>query len=219
MEVGTRRALLKAGLKTMAATAGLLAAPRVVGQGTLIGETRFAPSTVPRRSNPVRPVLLAAAMAALKAHGDAVKHDRIAIADFAAPSSQPRFHLLDVKSGMARPLLVAHGTGSDPDHSGWLQRFSNDFDSNATCEGAFVTTEFFEGEHGSALRLIGLDPTNSNAMDRAIIVHGAWYANPDMLFKWGKLGRSNGCFAVGEAVLADVLLHLGVGRMIYSAKI
>ncbi len=29
--------------------------------------------------------------------------------------------------------------------------------------------------HGRSMRLEGLDPTNSNALSRAIVVHGAWY--------------------------------------------
>ncbi len=40
-----------------------------------------------------------------------------------------------------------------------------------------------------------------------------------MIAKWGKLGRSEGCFAVGEADLERVFLRLGAGRMIYSAKL
>ena len=31
------------------------------------------------------------------------------------------------------------------------------------------------GAHGRSMRLEGLDPTNSNALSREIVVHGAWY--------------------------------------------
>ncbi|MBO9712794.1 MAG: murein L,D-transpeptidase catalytic domain family protein [Sphingomonas sp.] len=168
----------------------------------------------------VRPELFRKAIAALDRHSMAIaSHDRIAIADFSLKSADPRFHIINLGTGQCETLLVAHGMGSDPDHTGLLQRFSNDPGSNATCEGAFVTSDYYTGQHGASQRLLGLDTTNSNALDRAIVVHSAWYANPDMIQKWGKLGRSQGCFAVGEADLETVFLKLGQGRMIYSAKV
>ncbi len=86
-----------------------------------------------------------------------------------------------------------------------LERFSNASGSNASSEGAFVTGDYYVGKHGRSQRLAGLDPTNDNAMERAIVIHGAWYANEDMIAAHGKLGRSQGCFAVGETCLkADV---------------
>ena len=176
-----------------------------------------APVTSPRV---VRPELLRRAMAALDQHGSRVAHrDRIAIADFAAPSAKPRFHLIDLQNGTSKSFLVAHGSGSDPAHTGWLQRFSNQDGSNASCEGAFATADYYVGKHGRSQRLMGLDATNDNALARAIVVHAAWYSNPDMVRTHGMLGRSQGCFAVGEADLADVFDRLGQGRLIYAAKV
>ncbi|URW76352.1 murein L,D-transpeptidase catalytic domain family protein [Sphingomonas donggukensis] len=168
----------------------------------------------------IRPELFRRALASLDQHrGTLAKHDRLAIADFAASSSTPRFHLVDLVDGSSTSLLVAHGSGSDPAHTGWLQRFSNDDGSNASCEGAFLASDYYVGKHGRSQRLIGLDPTNNNALSRAIVVHGAWYSNQDMLATHGKLGRSQGCFAVGETALQTVFDALGEGRMIYAAKV
>ncbi|UZK66600.1 murein L,D-transpeptidase catalytic domain family protein [Sphingomonas sp. M1-B02] len=168
----------------------------------------------------IRPELVKRAVAALDRHSMRVpSHDRIAIADFAAPSYRPRFHLVHLGSGTVESFLVAHGIGSDPEHTGLLHRFSNEVNSEATCEGAFLTDEYYVGKHGHSQRLRGLDPTNNNAYDRAIVVHSSWYANSDMIAKHGKLGRSQGCFAVGEQELAKVFERLGPGRMIYSAKV
>jgi hypothetical protein len=168
----------------------------------------------------LKPALLRQALAALNRLGSAIPfHDRIAVADFNAPSSQPRLHLIDLPSGATTALLVAHGSGSDPEHSGWLQRFSNDPGSYASSEGAFLASEYYVGKHGQSQRLIGLDPTNDNALTRAIVIHSAWYANPDMLQTHGQLGRSEGCFAVGDDDLAQVFQRLGPGRMLYSAKV
>ncbi|RJF93811.1 murein L,D-transpeptidase catalytic domain family protein [Sphingomonas cavernae] len=166
----------------------------------------------------VHPNLFAAAKGALDRHVGRVQRDRIGIVDFASPSSQPRFHLVDLGSGATTTLLVSHGSGSDPGHSGWLERFSNVPGSNASSEGAYLTGDYYVGKHGRSQRLIGLDRSNDNALARAIVVHGAWYAEPTMIGRTGKLGRSQGCFAVGDNQLRQVFDHLGQGRLIYAAK-
>lgn len=226
-----RRALLKNGLVlagAMAVPSAVSAAHRITAKSLKPAEPPFTPlpgrsvaAAVPvTSSRVVRPELLRRALASLQRHGREVQHrDRIAIADFTAPSSRPRFHFIDLVSGASTSMLVAHGSGSDPTHSGYLSRFSNQPDSNASCEGAFVTDDYYVGKHGRSQRLIGLDPTNSNALSRAIVVHSAWYSNPDMLRTHGQLGRSQGCFAVGEKDLAQVFARLGQGRMIFSAKV
>lgn len=229
-----RRALLKNAL----VLAGALAVPGAAGaQGRLTsGDLRpmrqpplpnhptYA-SPIPAEpilasSRVVRPALLRAAMTSLQQHGSRVRQrDRMAIVDFAVGSSEPRLHLVDLVSGHSTSLLVSHGSGSDPSHSGYLQRFSNAFNSNASSEGAFLTDDYYVGKHGRSQRLIGLDPTNDNALGRAIVVHSAWYANSDMIRTHGMLGRSQGCFAVGENDLDRVFANLGPGRMIYAAKV
>ncbi|MEP9360274.1 murein L,D-transpeptidase catalytic domain family protein [Sphingomonas sp. KR3-1] len=180
----------------------------------------LAAARVPGVPEGIRPELFKKALAALNRHSMQIQsHDRIAIADFATSSNNPRFHVVNLGTGQVERFLVAHGVGSDPEHSGMLQRFSNEVNSEATCEGAFLTADYYVGKHGDSQRLLGLDPTNNNALDRAIVVHSAWYANPDMIAKHGKLGRSQGCFAVGENELAKLFERLGPGRMIYSAKV
>jgi hypothetical protein len=165
------------------------------------------------------PKLVRRALSALDQHSKAiVLRDRIAIVDFLAPSSEARLHFLDVGSGEPTRLCVAHGTGSDPQHTGFLQTFSNAFGSNASSEGAFLTDDYYVGKHGRSQPLVGLDPTNNNARDRAIVIHGAWYANADMVQEHGKLGRSQGCFAVGENDLANVFGYLGKGRLLFAAS-
>lgn len=187
--------------REIATAAPLPSLPRNVGNGTL------------------DPQLLRRALAALDEHAKLISHrDRIAIVDFSAPSSAERLHFLDLANGRVSHLLVAHGSGSDPHHTGYLERFSNVSGSNASSEGAFVTRDYYVGKHGRSQRLAGLDPTNDHAMDRAIVIHGAWYANADMIQAHGKLGRSQGCFAVGENCLKDMFDHLGTGRLLYAAR-
>lgn len=167
----------------------------------------------------VNPKLLQRALAALDEHSGKIKaRDRMAVVDFSAPSSEARLHFLDVVSGKSFRLLVSHGSGSDPGHTGYLKSFSNAVGSNASSEGAFLTSNYYVGAHGRSQRLIGLDATNNNALERAIVVHSAWYANDDVVAAHGKLGRSQGCFAVGENKLDDMFDFLGEGRMIFAAR-
>ena len=167
----------------------------------------------------VAPGLLRRALDALELHGDLIAHrDFLGIADFSLPSRSPRFHLLNLGDGSVRSHWVAHGRGSDPGHTGWLERFSNEPRSNATSAGAYRTDVSYLGAHGHSMRLEGLDPTNSNAAARAIVVHGAWYVSEEIIGRCGMLGRSEGCFAIAHASLEEVLTRLGPGRLIYAGK-
>ena len=166
-----------------------------------------------------KPRLFPRAMAVLDAHAGRIPlRDHIGIVDFSQPSREPRLHLVDLRSGQVESHLVAHGSGSDPERSGWLQTFSNQPDSNASSRGAFVTGEGYVGKHGRSRRLIGLDPDNNLAEPRGIVVHAAGYVSEAMASAQGLIGRSQGCFAVSEDVIGDVLEKLGPGRLILAWK-
>lgn len=153
-------------------------------------------------------------------HGPIIcNHDRMAVVDFSAPSRMPRFHIIDLVNGRRRALLVAHGRGSDPDHSGWLERFSNAPGSKASSAGAYLTGDLYIGKHGRSRRLVGLDDGNSNAEARAIVIHAASYVTPALADNAGKLGRSEGCLAVAQDNLEEILATLGPGRLIYVDKV
>jgi hypothetical protein len=165
------------------------------------------------------PRLLRRALDALEQHQESISsRDFVGVADFSLPSRTPRFHLVNLADGSVRSHLVAHGRGSDPSHTGWLERFSNEPHSNATSAGAYRTGSLYVGAHGHSMRLEGLDPTNSNALSRAIVVHDAWYVNERMIGDFGMLGRSQGCFAVADSSLSEITACLGPGRLIYAGK-
>lgn len=158
-------------------------------------------------------------MAALDTHTDRVVYrDRIGVADFAQASREPRFHLVDIESGEVSTHLVAHGNGSDPGHSGWLQRFSNTPDSNASSRGAYLTGEEYIGKHGRSRRLAGLDRDNDLAESRAIVIHAASYVSAAMVAAQGRIGRSQGCFAFADDALGEIMEKLGPGRLIFAWK-
>jgi hypothetical protein len=167
----------------------------------------------------IAPGLLRRALDALERHRDGITYrDFIGVADFSLPSRAPRFHLVKLTDGSVRSHLVAHGKGSDPSRTGWLERFSNEPRSNATSAGAYRTGSVYVGAHGQSMRLEGLDPTNNNALSRAIVVHAAWYVSEEMIGYSGMLGRSQGCFAVAGSSLSEITARLGPGRLIYADK-
>ena len=173
----------------------------------------------PQCSN-VNPKLLARALAAMRRQSPHLRAtDRLAVVDFTLPSRKPRMYLVDLTARTVHSELVAHGLGSDPDYTGWLIRFSNVPGSLATSAGGYVTGPAYIGEHGHSLRLRGLDATNSNAQDRAIVIHSAWYVSQERALSTGKIGRSDGCFAVAQPSLERVLSHLGTGRFLYAEKL
>ncbi|RPF71859.1 twin-arginine translocation signal domain-containing protein [Aurantiacibacter spongiae] len=144
------------------------------------------------------------------------RSDMVGIADFGLHSSLPRFHFVDLEGGRVESVLVAHGSGSDPEHDGWLNGFSNLPSSWATSKGAYITWEWYEGRYGTSVRLGGLDPTNDNAFPRAIVMHPADYVTPAHVAEWGRCGRSNGCFAFGPEVFPQALTRLMGGRLLFA---
>jgi L,D-transpeptidase catalytic domain len=179
--------------------------------------TRRAFAQSDKVSGQIAPGLLRRALDALERHQGSISYrDFIGVADFSLPSRAPRFHLVNLADGSVRSHLVAHGRGSDPSHTGWLERFSNEPRSNATSAGAYRTGSVYAGAHGHSIRLEGLEPSNSNASSRAIVVHGAWYVSAEMIAFSGMLGRSQGCFAVANSSMPEFMTRLGPGRLIYA---
>ncbi|MFK4005184.1 murein L,D-transpeptidase catalytic domain-containing protein [Qipengyuania sp. NPDC077563] len=147
------------------------------------------------------------------------KKDIVGIADFGLHSSQRRFHFVDLENERVQSFHVSHGTGSDSQHDGWLKRYSNIEGSEATSRGAYMTRSWYTGRYGTSIRLDGLDPTNDKALPRAIVMHQAEYARPEHVDRWGRLGRSNGCFALGPDQFDYVLLKLSGGRLLYAESL
>jgi hypothetical protein len=166
----------------------------------------------------IDPTLFAKAKAALDQHKIAPR-DTMAVVDFSKPSNDERFYLVDLMSGEVEAFRVAHGRGSDPDHSGFVEMFSNDFGSHASSNGAYTTGDYYQGKYGLSMKVRGLDWSNYNAEPRAIVIHNAWYAEDDMIGLHGKLGRSEGCFAMSRENQWKTMRKMAGGRMIYADKL
>lgn len=147
---------------------------------------------------------------ALKAYLKA-KHEGIAaknlvtIIDYSKPSTERRLWVIDVKrEKVLFNTWVTHGRNSG---STQATSFSNKPGSLKSSIGVFLTTrDPYVGSNGYSLRLIGLEPgVNDKAYERAIVVHGAWYADKKVVQKYGTLGRSWGCPAVSTSTVRPLI--------------
>ena len=171
----------------------------------------------PRAGSPRDRVLLETAKRELDRAGDAIwRRDIVGIADYGVHSAKRRFYLVNMDREEVQSFHVTHGAGSDPEHDGWLNSYSNVVGSNATSRGAYVTWEWYQGRYGTSVRLGGLDDSNEAALRRYIVMHRAAYAEPAHLKRWGRMGRSNGCFVFGSDDFRQMLLNLSGGRLLFA---
>lgn len=139
----------------------------------------------------------------------------LTVIDYSLPSTAKRLWVMDMPT--RRVLfheLVAHGEGS-----GDLEAvsFSNRPGSRCSSLGLFRTEDIYAGRHGASLRLEGLEPgINDNAMDRALVIHGAAYVNPRIAATYGRLGRSHGCPALDRRVNRPIINRIKGGSAVFA---
>lgn len=157
----------------------------------------------------------------------------VTLIDYSKSARQQRLYVFNMETGAHWKMHTTHGSGSDRDGDGIATNFSNVSGSNATSLGFFVTGNTYMSTAGQsavinskgqvvrvaakarpAMRMIGLSPTNSNALSRAIVMHGAWYINPEK----GIFGRSQGCPAVTNENMDRLIQILPGGSLMYSFK-
>ena len=107
--------------------------------------------------------------------------DCIGIADFSQPSRDPRFHVVNLPNGTVESYPRRAWQRLGPGALGLLDHFSNQPGSEATSNGTYTTGDYYHGKYGLSMKVRGLDWTNNNAESRAIVIHNAWYAEPDMV--------------------------------------
>lgn len=147
-------------------------------------------------------------------------HPHFAVVDYGQRSSEPRFLLFERRShALLGRFRVSHGRGSDADHDGYAERFSDRPGSLASSLGVFRTAEVFQSEapgHGLSMRLEGLSRSNHSAMARAIVVHARDYMERDFIEAHGVAGRSNGCLVLASTDRDRVIRQLQGGALIFA---
>ena len=143
-------------------------------------------------------------------------HDKdiLTVIDFTKPSTEKRLFVIDLK--LKKILFisyVAHGRNSGEKYA---TSFSNREGSFKSSLGFYKTENTYYGKNGYSLVLDGLERgINDKAKERAIVMHGATYANPSTIRSCGRLGRSLGCPALPLAVSKKIIDTIKGGTLLY----
>lgn len=145
----------------------------------------------------------------------AVKRPVLTVIDYSLPSTKQRMWIFDLKhERLLFNTHVAHGQNSGmtvPNH------FSNTPSSKATSLGTFVTKDTYIGSKGYSLNLQGLERGfNDNAYNRRVVIHGAWYVEPQFIRQSGRAGRSWGCPSVAKTIAKPVINAIKGGSVIFA---
>jgi len=158
--------------------------------------------------------LAVGAMKCAVAHG-MQRSPHLAIIDYSRPSTEPRLWVFDLlRKRLVFQELVAHGRNSGENYA---RAFSNVNGSLQSSLGLFRTLDTYNGSNGYSLRMDGLEAgINDNALERAIVMHGAPYVNEQLAHKQGRVGRSWGCPAVSPGIARHVIDTLKGGQFLFS---
>lgn len=138
----------------------------------------------------------------------------LSIADFTKSANDHRLWIIDLKTNkLLTYTYVAHGQGSGEEYA---TAFSNKENSHQSSIGFYVTGETYVGEHGTSLRLHGMDKGyNSAALDRGIVVHAADYVCKDFIAGNQRLGRSWGCPALNPKLAPGIINTIKDGTCLF----
>tara|TARA_Y100000310_G_C20583768_1_gene764332 strand:+ start:513 stop:1049 length:537 start_codon:yes stop_codon:yes gene_type:complete len=148
-----------------------------------------------------------------KAFFEAQKHSKyvqnteyIAIVDYDLPITRERFYIYHTKTG--RLVLKSRVSHAKKSGNLYARRFSNRKNSFKSSKGSFITYKTYKRNNKkTAMRLIGLEKGNNNALRRGIVIHN----------RNGNL-HSGGCFTFLTADLKKVLSLLKGGAFFYVYK-
>lgn len=142
------------------------------------------------------------------------KKNILTLIDFTKPSTEERLYVLDMKNQkLLFSSYVSHGRNSGGNYA---TSFSNKSGSYKSSLGFYLTENTYQGKNGYSLVLNGLEKNiNDKAKERAIVVHGAPYANPSVINSSGRLGRSLGCPALPLAVSEKIINTIKGGSLLY----
>lgn len=131
----------------------------------------------------------------------------LTIVDFNKSSTQKRLWIIDLaQQKLLFNTFVAHGQGSGGDRP---DKFSNLPNSHQSSLGFYVTSEIYHGKHGLSMKLDGMDKGfNSNAKERAVVIHGADYVSQEFVNQRGRLGRSHGCPALPVELTGKIIENI-----------
>ena len=150
----------------------------------------------------------------LQAQNKLSKDSILAIVNFSKSSKEKRLYVLDLKTqSILYNSLVSHGRNSGEE---FAQYFSYAPNSHKSSLGFYITKSTYQGNNGYSLKLEGLEKGfNDLAEKRAIVVHGAPYAEDPNACKNTYLGRSFGCPAVPMSIHKKIIESMRGGNCLF----
>jgi hypothetical protein len=150
----------------------------------------------------------------LREQGLAGADSMLTIIDFSKSSREKRLFVIDLKKqDLDIQSVVSHGRNSGQE---FARTFSNKPSSNKSSLGFYITKDTYRGSNGYSLKLQGTETgINDMAMARAIVMHGADYANENVINSKGYLGRSLGCPALPQTINKKVIDKIKEGNVLF----
>lgn len=147
---------------------------------------------------------------------DKVKNPILTIIDFSVPSNQYRMWIFDMQNeDLLLKTYVAHGLNSGKGTVPY--QFSNNMLSKKSSLGTYITEDTYIGHKGYSLNLEGLEKDlNSNAFERRVVIHGAWYVEPSFIKETGRAGYSWGCPAVPASRAKFIINIIKNGSVLFA---
>lgn len=142
------------------------------------------------------------------------KREVLTLIDFSRPSTAKRLFVFDMRERKVLfSSVVSHGKNSGDNYA---TSFSNECGSYKSSLGFYLTESTYQGKNGYSLILNGLEKgINDRARERAIVMHGAAYADPSVASRGGRLGRSFGCPAVPQKLSRPIIDAIKGGSVMY----
>ncbi len=129
--------------------------------------------------------------------------------DMKITSGKKRFFVYNLKNDSIELAgLVAHGSGKN--NTGNIQ-FSNVPNSLCTSLGKYKIGNAYTGKFGSAFKLYGLDSTNSNALNRFVVLHSHSCVPNEETFPV-PICESWGCPTVAPAFLNELKKYIATSE-------
>ena len=126
--------------------------------------------------------------------------------DMRLPSGKNRFFVYNLlKDSLEVAGLVTHGKGSQSESGDLI--FSNIPNSNCTSLGKYKIGNSYNGNFGLSYKLMGLDKTNSRALDRAVVLH-SYCGVPNTEVYPAPITLSEGCPVVSTAFFAQLKSYM-----------
>ncbi|MCP9198429.1 murein L,D-transpeptidase catalytic domain family protein [Gramella sp. GC03-9] len=146
-----------------------------------------------------------------------VANPLLTIVDFDLSSTEKRLWILNMETReVVFNTFVAHGKNTGLE---FADNFSNTVNSNQSSLGFYVTGETYYGKNGLSLFIDGMEKKfNSNARKRYVVIHGADYAEPEFINRYGRLGRSLGCPAVPNKIAKELINRIKGESVVYIHK-